>query len=58
MGLTHVGELGKPFSEYLTWDHFYTHFRFIQVTISIIVCISVVEVFLARRKAAGTWRDK
>ena len=25
------------FSEYLTWDHFYTHFHFIQVTISLIM---------------------
>ena len=27
----------KYFSEYLTWDHFYTHFHFIQVTISLII---------------------
>ena len=37
MGSTPVGELGKSFSEYLTWEHFYIYFHFIQVTISLII---------------------
>ena len=27
MGSTPVGELGKSFSEYLTWEHFFIHFQ-------------------------------
>ena len=32
-----LGNSEKSFSEYLTWDHFYTHFLFIQVTISLLI---------------------
>ena len=36
MGSIPVGELGKSFFEYLTWEHFYIDFHFIQITISLI----------------------
>ena len=56
VGSTPVGELRKSFSKYLTWEHFFTHFQFIQVIISLIFFI-FHSVFLLNKLKILSWNE-